>query len=288
MVKAILSLLFVTFIWGATFPLQKVALEGVSPTFYIALRFFIAAFLSLLFFGKGNFKYGIILGIVLGVAYTTQTWGLILTTSTKSGFITSLYIVFVPVFAYFLEKEIPTLFQIFSFLIGTSGLYLISGGIGNFNLGDLLTVFCAVSFALHLVLVTKFSRLVSEKDLLFPQFLAVSIFGLILNIFFKNWKITPAATGSALFTAVFATILAIYLQAKYQKKIGNNVSALVFLGEPVFSAVLSYFILGETMSRKQFFGSFLLLTSILFSSLERVKIVRSTNQKGRDGCEDVT
>lgn len=91
------------------------------------------SFLS--FVWKGNFRYGAILGVVLGVAYTAQTWGLTLTTSTKSGFITSLYIVFVPIFAYFIEKEVPTPFQIVSFLVGSLGLYMISGRIEGLNLG---------------------------------------------------------------------------------------------------------------------------------------------------------
>lgn len=285
MLRALLSLLFVTFIWGSTFPLQKIALVGASPTFYIAVRFTVAAVLSYLLFGKGNFRYGAILGVVLGVAYTAQTWGLTLTTSTKSGFITSLYIVFVPIFAYFIEKEVPTPFQIVSFLVGSLGLYMISGRIEGLNLGDLLTVFCAVSFALHVVLITRFSKRADEKDLLFPQFLVVTVFNLILSLFFKDWRFNFPAFGSALFTAVFATILAIYLQAKYQKVLGNNISALVFLGEPVFAASLSYLVLGETLSSEQMIGSFLLLASILLSSLERAKIVRSTNQKGRDEHE---
>ncbi|MCD6551649.1 DMT family transporter [Thermotoga sp.] len=285
MLKALFSLLFVTFIWGATFPLQKIALVGVSPTFYIAIRFIIASALSYLLFGKGSFRYGVILGAVLGVAYTTQTWGLTLTTSTKSGFITSLYIVFVPIFAYFIEKEVPTLSQIVSFFVGSMGLYMISGRIDELNLGDLLTVFCAVGFALHVVLITRFSKRVDEKDLLFPQFLVVAIFNLILSLFFRNWRFNFFAFGSALFTAAFATMLAIYLQAKYQKVLGNNISALVFLGEPVFAAILSYLVLKETLSPRQLTGSFFLLASILLSSLERVRIVRSTNQRGRDERE---
>lgn len=286
MVKALFSLLFVAFIWGSTFPIQKIVLVGVSPTFYIAVRFFIAALVSYFLFGKGNVKYGSILGTLLGIAYTTQTWGLTITTSTKSGFITSMYIVFVPVFAYLLEREIPTIFQIVSFFVASLGLYMISGGIKGFNFGDFLTLICAVSFALHVVLITMFSKRVKEVDLLFPQFLVVGILNLILNVFWKNWNFTLPAVGSAVFTALAATILAIYLQAKYQKALGNNVSAIVFLGEPVFAAVVSYFMLDETMTGEQFLGAALLLISMVFSSLERVKIVREANQKGRDECED--
>ncbi|HDM70396.1 MAG TPA: EamA/RhaT family transporter, partial [Thermotogales bacterium] len=105
MKRAFFSMLILTIIWGSTFPLQKIVLVGISPFIYNSMRFSLASILSYLIWGFGSIKYGAILGLFLSCGYITQIWGLTMTTASKSGFITSLYVVLVPLISYFLERK---------------------------------------------------------------------------------------------------------------------------------------------------------------------------------------
>lgn len=250
---AVFWLLVLTFLWGLTFPIQKLVLvEEVSPFLYNAVRFWIATILSAFMFRKSDWKRGVILGVVMGIAYATQTWGLTITTSTKSGFITSLYIVIVPFFSFLIEKEKIKPLQVVGFAGAIVGMYLLSSG------------------ALHVVLITHFSKETSEYSLLTPQFLTVALLNTFLNFFYTkpNWSFNLPALGVAAFTAVTATIVAIIIQAKYQRVVGSNISALIFVGEPVFAMVLSMIILHERITLLQGVGIILMMVSIIMGVVE--------------------
>ena len=266
-VLAVIHLVIITAIWGITFPLQKLVLQSASPFVYNAVRFWMASLIAYFVFGKGRLKYGMILGIVLALSYASQTWGLSITHATKSGFITSLYIVVIPVFAYFLENERPSFMQTLSFFLAFVGLYLISGGVKGFNVGDLLTIGCAVGFALHVVLITKFSKSFEEKDLVFSQCLMVAILNTMFGLS-DTWRLSGYTLIIALFAAFFATVYALWIQLKYQKKLGNNFTAMIYLCEPIFAALFSWLILGERLSFVQFMGCSLMILAIFMSSLK--------------------
>lgn len=260
--------------WGLTFPLQKLILrEEISPFLYNSLRFWIASAISVTLFGRGNWRYGSILGITLGFAYATQTWGLVFTTASKSGFITSVYVAIVPIFAYVVERERPTIPQLLGFTLTIIGLYLLAGDVGSLNFGDLLTLLCGVLFALHVVLLTRFSRKVREVDLLTPQFALVAVLNTSLALVealrfgVQQLDLGPAAVGVASFTAVTATVLAVYIQAKYQKVVGNNISALIYVGEPLFALLLAALILGERLTFVQTLGGVLITLAMVMGGL---------------------
>ncbi|MEN3042615.1 MAG: DMT family transporter [Fervidobacterium sp.] len=271
---AVFWLLILTFLWGLTFPIQKLVLtENISPFLYNAIRFWIAAFLSAAIFKKSDWKRAIILGVVMAIAYATQTWGLTITTSTKSGFITSLYIVIVPFFSFLIEKEKIKLVQIIGFAGATFGMYLLTNGsITGFNFGDFLTIICGIMYALHVVLITHFSKETEEFALLTPQFLTVAILNTGFNIFYESsgnvWKFSLPALGVATFTAISATIIAIVIQTKYQRIVGSNVSALIFVGEPIFAMILSAIILHERINLVQGIGIIIMMTSIILGVIQ--------------------
>lgn len=271
---AVFWLLILTFLWGLTFPIQKLILtENISPFLYNAIRFWIAAFLSAAIFRKSDWKRAIILGVVMAIAYATQTWGLTITTSTKSGFITSLYIVIVPFFSFLIEKEKIKLVQIVGFAGATFGMYLLTnGGITGFNFGDFLTIICGIMYALHVVLITHFSKETEEFALLTPQFLTVAILNTGFNIFYESsgsaWRFSLSALGVATFTAISATIIAIVIQAKYQRVVGSNVSALIFVGEPIFAMILSAIILHERINLVQGIGIIIMMISIILGVIQ--------------------
>lgn len=272
MKKAVFLLLIVTFIWGLTFPIQKIALQGINPFFYNFLRFLVAFLLTIVFFRKKpSWRKGLILGFFLAVAYATQTSGLKITSSTKSGFITSLYIPFVPFFSYFIEKSKPTLSQVISFLISVVGLYMLNDPSKDpFNVGDLLTLICAVAFSIHVVLITHFTKTKDDEiSLLAPQFLLTALINFVLSPIGGDLKINVAATYALMFTAFFATIFAVWVQLKFQKYVGSNISALIYVGEPVFAALFSFLMLSEKMSLVQFIGMILLIFAMIVGVIRK-------------------
>ena len=257
----------VTAIWGTTFPLQKMVLGGVSPFVYNAIRFWIATIFAFIIQPKQNLKYGLLIGLLLTCGYISQTWGLTLTTASKSGFITSLYILFVPVVSYFWEKERLTFFQKIGFPLALVGSYFLSGGISGFNFGDFLTLLCALSFSVHVVSLTVFARKTSETHLMGWQFGTVAITNTLLGLN-QSWSVPLPAWGVALYTACFATVIGIFLQMKYQKKIGSNTAALIFVGEPIFSTLFAMLFLQESLTSFQWFGALLLLVALAFASVK--------------------
>lgn len=268
--KSIFFLILVTVIWGTTFPIFKIALPGVSPFVFNGLRFLVAGLISLLFTKKPAIKTGIILGIVIGFGYLAQTWGITLTTASKSGFITSLYIVIVPFFSYMIEKQKVSKVQIVGFPLAFLGSYLLSGGIEGFNTGDLLNLLCAFCFALHVVLITHLSKEKEPKDLLAFQFLTAAAINFIAGLG-QSWSMPAFTLRVVFYAAVFPSIIALFIQMKYQKKVGSNTTALIFVGEPIFAMIFSFLFIGEKMNTIQIIGGGILIFSILLASLEKKK-----------------
>ncbi|OQY08987.1 MAG: hypothetical protein B6I29_04365 [Marinitoga sp. 4572_148] len=266
MFKAYFLLILVTFVWGSTFPLVKVTVGGDDVYIFLAMRFAIASLLSFLIWKKQNFKYGAIIGLFIALGFITQTIGLTLTTASKSGFITSLYIILTPLFSYLVEKEKPHINHIVALPLAAIGSYFLSGGIHGINSGDILTFICAVAFALSMVYITKYSKIVEETSLLGYQFLIVAVLNGALA-FTKPIHITLPMIGTAIFTAVFASTLATLIQLKYQKVVSTNTTAFIFVGEPIFAMLSAYIFLGETMTTQQIIGAFVLLSALIIASV---------------------
>ncbi|PLV56844.1 DMT family transporter [Thermotoga sp. SG1] len=267
--KALIFLLLTSTLQGSTFPLQKLVVGGVSPFVYNVVRFGSAALLSLWIFGPGKFKRGFLLGLVLCGAYIFQIWGLKFTSAAKSGFIVSSFVFFVPIFSFLLEGEKPRKEHLFSFIVGFLGIYLLTGGIGGFSSGDLLQLFCAVLFALHVVLITRFSRVEREKDMMFWQFLVVAVINLAFGA--NNFHLPVGALIVGLYSGVFATVFGILWQMRYQKEVGSNTTALVYMTQPFISLVLSILLLGEKMNVPQFVGGLITAFALLTGTCVRKK-----------------
>lgn len=272
-VKAILALLFVTIAWGLTFPVQKVALVGSNPFFYNCLRFLLASAFTLVVFRiRPRWREGLILGLFIGIGYATQTSGLKLTSSTKSGFITSLYIPFVPIFSLMIEKVRPTLIQVISFFLSIVGLYLLSSPSNDaFNLGDLLTLFCAIAFAIQIVLVTRYTsqNQCEESSLLLPQFLLTALFNLFLSPLGGPIGFKASYLFALLFTSIVATVVAFWVQVKFQKDIGSNSAALIYTAEPVFASLFAFWLLAERVTSLQGIGMCTLVVASILGNLKK-------------------
>ncbi|OYT60746.1 EamA family transporter [Euryarchaeota archaeon ex4484_178] len=274
--SAIISLFLVSVVWGATFPLVKGSLDFITPLGFIALRFLLAFALLSIFFAKslkGNKELlfpGFVLGLFLFLGYFFQTVGLKYTSSSHSGFITGLYVVFTPIFAVLMIKEKLSLKVIIAVFLSLIGLYLLSNMSGGMNFGDFLTLLCAISYAIQVVLVAKYSRMYNPTSLTIIELAFVFLLstgGWAWEGFY--YQMNSFMLFGVIFTGVFATALAILAQTHAQRVIPSSHAAVIYTTEPVFAGIFSYLLLGETLGTNGIIGAALILFGMLLVALDK-------------------
>lgn len=267
------SLLLVTLVWGATFVVVKWAIADLPPFPFLAIRFALA-FLSLLPFvfmsrKKPDLKTilkGLGIGVFLFSGYAWQTVGLQYTTASNTGFITGLSVVLVPALVAITTRTLPRPSLLLGVLSATVGLALLSLGKDfRLNQGDLLVLMCALSFALHIYLVGRYAPHADATLLAAAQIFSVSLLSGLFSIIIPQPPIhfTANVWLGLLLTAIPATSLAFFVQTKMQQFTSSSHTALIFSGEPVFSAIFAYFLAGETLSLRGLLGAALVLTGML-------------------------
>jgi drug/metabolite transporter (DMT)-like permease len=277
--KAELSLLVLTFIWGITFPLVKTALSFSSPLVFLLLRFSLAALTFWIFFSakisfkqRGILKAGAVIGVFLFLGYGFQTLGLTYTAASKSAFITGLFVVMIPPLSFAMLKEKVRTFSIVGVILAVSGLFLLTRPRGSeFNTGDLLTLFCAVSFSLQVIFVQIYTKRYDFVSLTFIQIAVTTLLSIPFMLAFETKKLVyhPYLLLAIVVCAVFATALGLYLQNRMQKETTAVKAALIYAMEPVFAAIFSYLFLSEVLGWLGILGGGLILTGMLCSELGR-------------------
>jgi drug/metabolite transporter (DMT)-like permease len=244
-------------------------MEETAPLPFLALRFPLALlFLYPLIRGarlsRAALVPGLWLALFMALSFYTQTFGLRLTTSTRSAFITGLCVVLVPLLVPAFTRKLPGRWPTAGAVTATVGLYILTAPSGTgFNAGDLLTLVCAFAYAFYIIVLETASRKHHYQDLILLQFLPLTVIflpGAILGDGHVTW-------GPKLVVALLITgpILAgsLYLQNRFQKDTTATRAAVIFAGEPVFAALFSYLILGETLGAGQWAGAALILAGIL-------------------------
>ena len=286
MASAYGTLLFITLIWGATFPIVQMALEDASPFAFVAVRFAVAALLfAALFFrrlhlphslwgrtgwGREHLVKGITLGALLYGGFAFQTLGLAHTTAARSGFITGLLVPLTPVFAWLIFKERIGLRLWSAVLLAFAGLWIMSRPeAGGLNFGDALTLCCAVVFALQVACVSKWANPTNDVLLTAIQLVATAIFAAIALPFDSNAHFHPTTRllSITLFNAVFATAFAIYAQLKYQPRISPAAAAVIYACEPLFAGLAAWVILDHVPPITTLYGAALIVAGMILSSL---------------------
>lgn len=286
------ALLLNTIIWGATFALIKGALDNSSPMVFVALRFGLAALLLFPFIYKQLFKVdkqtliaGSILGIFFFFGFATQTIGLNYTTATKSGFITGTFVVFIPILQLIIERRRPRWFNIVSILLVLIGLILLStkgeyfldllDELGSdFNIGDFLTLLCAILFAFQVVYVDVFTKKHPYMPMVFMQLFITGLGGMVFAVLFSVFNIetikltfNSGLIFAVLYTAIFASILATVIQLKYQKIVSPTKAGIIYSFEPIMASMFAYFLLSEKISNFGLAGGLFIFIGLLFSEL---------------------
>ncbi len=273
-----LGLFYSAAIWGSTFFIVKDTLNYISPTLLVGYRFLLAALILatyLLISRKSlfaNIKQGLLMGLFLWLLYITQTIGLKITAASNSGFITGLFVAFVPIFAFLLYRKKPSYFGLAAVALSLIGLWLLSGGMKELNAGDTLTLAAAMSYAIHILLADRYLKSGTDPYIIcFQQFAFVGIISLILGGFESSpWiPYNTQAIVIIMFLALFPTLSAFIIQLLAQKVVSPLRVSLIFAFEPVFAALFAWTLGGELFRPERALGGLLIFIAMVVSGLER-------------------
>ena len=252
----ILLLLLATISWGLTFPLINLSLQLISPVIFLFIRFLISSIILLPLVGikklrtRGGEVEGIIAGFLLFVGYYFQTVGLKFTTPADSGIITGLYVVIVPLLSYVYLKSKVSRIDWAAVLIAMIGLIILSDGVSgssSVEYGNILTVICAIGYALQIAYVSKHSSHIDSMKFTFYQMLTVSVFSLITIPTFTIYYdlVSPLVIFTLIFTAIFAGIMGYFLINRALIYVKPEKAGVVLVTEPIFAAIFSYILVDD-------------------------------------------
>jgi drug/metabolite transporter (DMT)-like permease len=269
--QAVMALWATCLIWGAAFPLAKLALEDATPMAFTAARFLVAAVLigpGLRGITRAEWRSGAVLGVLLSLGFATQTIGLNLTTASRSGFITALYIPFVPLIVLLVYRTLPDRRSAIGLLIALGGMTLLTsptGLAGGPNAGDLLTLLCAFCFAAHMVATGAGARRFRVERLMMSQIAVSALLTTVMTPLIETPRIspTPIVLGVVAYEAVLASVIAIRLQLAAQRVLSPTYTALVYTLEPVVAALTSLVITGDRLTPLQWLGGLLIVSGSL-------------------------
>ena len=276
-----LLLLLATALWGLGFPLIEVGLKSQDPFLFVSLRFTIALVLLLPYFLKTLSRKVLVVGSTLGImnlgAFLLQTYGMQTVSTPRAAFLTGLYVVLVPVFNHVLKMGRPNISDIISSLICAVGVFVLTGcSIAELSLGDLWEFISAIFIALSVVYIAKYA----QKDfdpytLTASQIVMTGLFSWVPTAFFSKFSLAafhvPAYWMAVLSCSILCTIIAIFLQSKYQKYVSAQKAAIIFSLEPVFA------ILFDTLFNKSgpgthiVIGGLIILAGIVYLELWKPK-----------------
>ena len=268
-----LALLLTTFIWGATFPATKAALEQMPPLSFLGLRFLLGTLIIAMWFlttghrlrtERAVLSASAVATVYLFFGYALQTVGLHYTSASNSAFLTALYVIIVPLILRRFDRRV-----IAATFIATAGLWLLVKPSATMNVGDLMTIGCAVAFAGHIVCLERYTRLFDAPSLLLLQMSAMALLFLPMMALEQapahSFVPTAVLVIGLSVTGVFATG-AFAVQMWAQQLIPAQQVALIFASEPAYAAWLSWYFLGETMDARGWIGSALILTAVLIGA----------------------
>jgi len=284
-----LLLILITAIWGATFVVVKDALRDASPMLFNLLRMIIATVVLAAIYHRDLFRLkrsylagGALVGLCLAAGYSFQTAGLARTTPAKSAFITGLIVVIVPLLCAApvlrpASMRRPSIASYSGAILAFAGILLLTTPahtrwlalIGSINLGDLLTLFCALSFAFHVIALAHISPRMPLGALAMLQLaFCTLVMTFALPVFERpHLHSSPRLVTALVITGVLATAVAFTVQSWAQQHLSATRTALILALEPVFAFLTSYLFYGERLSARAALGALLILGGIAFTEL---------------------
>ena len=291
---AFFLLLLTSFIWGMEFVLVDLAIEIIPTHTFNALRFAVAtlSLIPLFYFSKETVNRaqvktiilaGMFLGLLLFVAFLTQTEGMRFTSVSNAGFITGLGVPLVSFLGFIFFKQKASVAVWAGITLATVGLYCLTvGDKFVFNKGDALVLVCAFGFAFHILLTGKFVSTMPVIFLSIVQLAAVALYSAIAGFYDPDpsfyfpgatelaWHqqlATPIIFASILIAGVLGTAFAYWSQSVSQTLLAPHKVALIFASEPIFAHISAAIFLDETLGFLGFIGAGCIILGMVVSEM---------------------
>lgn len=275
--KADLTLLLVSVIWGTAFAVQRVAAQVGSVFMFNGLRFMLGVLVLLPFTGlRWNFSrrdWGLVLfaGTLLFGGSALQQMGMQSTTAGNAGFITTMYVVLVPIVLFVGWRERPHWLAWVAAFLALSGTFLLStGGEFAFRFGDVLELLGAVFWSVHVIILGKFAPRVDPIRFSAGQFIVGGALNLVAGLVFERSIsiLQPAIFGGLLYTGIFSVGVAYTLQVVGQRHTPPADAALILSLEGVMAALFGWWWLHETLLPLQLLGCALIFAAIFLAQVK--------------------
>lgn len=285
--SGVIALLGATVIWGSAFIAQSVGMDKIGPFTFQAVRCFLAVvflFPASALFSKGKpfwkswadpalWRSGVICGLALFAASSLQQIGLVYTDAGKAGFLTAMYIVFVPFLGLFVGQR-PGWNALLSLIPAIVGLYLLScTSVSGINKGDVLLLLCAVAFSVQILLIDRHCAGLDGLKLNCIQALVVAVLSV-------PWALLTETVDASLiascwlplgYAGILSMGVAYTLQIVGQKRVAPSAAALLMSLESVFAALFGWLLLHETMTMAEELGCALVFAAVVISQLPEKK-----------------
>jgi drug/metabolite transporter (DMT)-like permease len=286
--KADLTLLLVSIIWGSAFVAQRVAGQLGSVYLFNGGRYLLAAVVVLPFvlragrvssstgkvsnltYPQEQYKWMFIAGFILFIASALQQLGVVYTTAGNAGFITSLYVVLVPVVLLIVWRErIHWLSTVAVVLAVVGAFFLSTGGQFEVHTGDLIELFGALFWTLHVIILGKYASKFESISFSVGQLIVCGLLNLGIGIIAKeSMPLNLPILSAILYTAFFSLGLCYTLQVWAQKHIPPADAALILSLESVFAVLSGWWLLDEKLAGIQIFGCVLIFVAVLLSQFK--------------------
>ncbi len=276
--KANMLLLLAGAVWGMGFVAQSTAMDAIGPMLFVGLRF-VLAFLVVLPFAVNECRRAesrisrpdrvgfVWIGLFLFFGMAVQQVGLLSTTVTNAGFLTGLYVIFVPVLMVVVLRRFPHPVIWPASLIALAGIWLLSGGqLSALNSGDALIILCALFWAGQVLLIGVYgTRSGRPLTLSAVQFAVCAVLGLAAAAFTETitWAAIAAAAPEIVYAGVFSSGLAFTLQVIGQRYTSAAQAAIFLSSEALFAALFGAVFLGERLAGFGYLGCLLIFIAIL-------------------------
>jgi drug/metabolite transporter (DMT)-like permease len=284
-----LGLLLAAAIWGGGFIAQSTGAAHLSGAWLTGLRY-ILAFLAVLPLGliearrtkavlsRAHRLWLLPLGLVFFAGTILQQWAIEITSVTHVGFLTGLYVIFVPILEMLLLRRLPHPAIGLAAIVALTGTWCLGGNLSSLSTGDLLTIASAVCFAVQIVMLDRFVHITHRPVLAaLAQSLACAVLGCMIGVFTDALTVSSlrGAAISIAYAGILSGGLAFLLQAVCQRYTRATDAAVMLMSESLFAALLAALLLGERMPVRGWVGCGLLVASLLLAQFGPAVILRA-------------
>lgn len=271
-------LILITMFWGGTFLAVQYAVTMSGPFFFVGLRFATAALAVALLSLKVlrgitwlEVKAGVAIGVSIALGYSLQTWGLQTISSSKSAFITAMYVPLVPLLQWLCLGRIPGLMSCIGILLAFTGLILLARPGGDLLVpgeGELITLASAVAIAAEIILISAWAGKVDIRRVTIIQLATASLVAFFAMIPAGESvpPLSPALLGVGLGLGIFSAIIQVVMNWA-QRSVSPTRATVIYTGEPVWAGIFGR-IAGERLPLLALLGGVFIVLGVLVSELK--------------------